>query len=264
MEYDLQFHYDPRCYLGRTIVMICKEIRAYVTMHLVDLGKGQHKEAWYLAKNPRGLSPNMYDSLTSHDGFNRFNEARAIAMYCINQYETVARGEKLMSQESRFRSKVEQLFWNSQDYEHLIAKKYLNIWDVVLRGGEPDWSQRPHVIALLKRLERLRRYYQSDFLITTYYTGGEVFLAFLFDQMDLILADNPAENPLNEFPDLRKWLEKMRAVKSFQLTNSQAHFGNKELAKSYNKALKDKTYRLPPWTFDFPEGERLKPEKETL
>ena len=75
MEYDLQFHYDPRCYLGRTIVMICKEIRAYVTMHLVDLGKGQHKEAWYLAKNPRGLSPNMYDSLTSHDGFNRFNEA---------------------------------------------------------------------------------------------------------------------------------------------------------------------------------------------
>lgn len=260
MEYDLHLFYDPRCYLGRAIHMVMKDIRAYVTIKKIDLGKNEHKSEEYLKLNPRGVTPTVYDKPE-----NLFNHSHAIALFCVNQYESVARSDKLMSFETRFRAKVDELLWFSLDFEHVIAEDYLNIWGVVLRGERPKFENRDKAMAIMSTLNDYRVYYESKFIITTYYTMPEVFMAFLCDQMDLMLEDMPEENPLNQFDGLKTWLNLMRKVPSFIMANKQACGGNRELANSYKKCLKDPEYRLPPFDNpDFPDGKRLKPEKTTL
>lgn len=259
MEYDLHLFFDPRCYLGRSIFMICKEIRAYVTMRLLDLGNGDQNSEEYLKMNPRGVSPTIYDSPK-----NVFNNSHAIALFCVNQYESVARRDKLMSFETRFRAKIDELLWFSMDVEHVICKEYLNIWGVVLRGEKPNFEKRQKVVDTLNTLNRYREYYDSKFIITTYYTAPEVFMAFICDQMELCLSDMPGENPLEEFPGLQEWLGHMRAVNSYKLVHEQTGHGNVELGKTYRAALKDNTVRLPKWEKEFPNNQRLKPEKTVL
>jgi len=113
--------FDPRCYLGRTIIMQIQEVRQHVTLRKLDLSKGEHKKEEYLKINPRGLSPTLQDDPEKHT----FNDSRAISLFVSNQYESQVRMNKLHSFETRFRTTQDELFWFTNDIEYHICKKYL-------------------------------------------------------------------------------------------------------------------------------------------
>lgn len=263
MDHDLNLFFDPRCYLGRAIFMACKEIRTGVTLHKIDFSptapeSEEYKE--FLQYNPRKQSPALYDSKS-----NVFFDSRSIGLFVVNQYESIARAEKLMGYETRFRSKHDELLWMSQDVEHLIAKRYMNIWGVLLRGEKPNFDLKPKVLQQFAILDQYLKEYQTGdveckYMITCYFSLPEMFMAFLIDVMDMALTEMPDKNPLTEYPRVRKWLDSFREVESWKNTQKQCKSANKKLAKEYKLALKNPNYRLQPFKDELPKG-KLKSEK---
>ena len=82
MEYNMHLTFDPRCYLGRTILMQIQEVRQHVTLRKLDLSKGEHKEEKYLKINPRGLSPTLQDDPEKHTFNDRYSYFYNIFFYC--------------------------------------------------------------------------------------------------------------------------------------------------------------------------------------
>lgn len=200
------FHH-PMSFNARRAVMTALHLGLDVELVLVDLAKGEQRSPEFLAKNVSGKVPVLED-----DGF-FLAESHAIQQYLA---DATPAGDAIYPTERKARAEVNRwLFWSAHQLSPSVS--VLN-WERVVKGviglGAPD-------PALEKRGEVLVG--DTFKALEAHLAGREWVAADRLTIADIAIATPlmtavPARLPLEDFPRISGWFERLKALDAWKKT----------------------------------------------
>ncbi|CAF1190783.1 unnamed protein product [Adineta ricciae] len=154
----------------RRVRCVLEEIGLPYEIVLVDLGKGEHKQATYLALQPFGQVPLLEDV----DGTKVF-ESRAIIRYLLRKYPTES--TKLQPEDAKNYGLMEQ--WLNVESEHFNREATPLVWETLWKPkmkhlGEVDGKL---VEEKKKKLESILTILDQHLATNEYFAGNQFTIA---------------------------------------------------------------------------------------
>ncbi|UJR19929.1 hypothetical protein I4U23_023061 [Adineta vaga] len=154
----------------RRVRCVLEEMGLSYEIILVDLGKGEHKQANYLALQPFGQVPLLEDI----DGTKIF-ESRAIIRYLVKRYPT--EGAKVQPEDAKNYGQMEQ--WLNVESEHFNREATTLVWETLWKPkmkhlGEMDEKL---VEEKKKKLESILLILDTHLATNEYFAGNQFTMA---------------------------------------------------------------------------------------
>ena len=206
----MRLHCFPLSSNARRAVVTALHLEAPIELVNVDLAKGEQKSPEFLKLNPNGYVPVLEDAgLVLH-------ESHAIMIYLCERTPK----QTLYPTEPAPRADVNRwLFWNAQHLQPAVGT--LNFERMVkrFRGlGDPD----------PREVERGERLFATHASVLDQHLAGRAWIA----QGRLTIADfaiaatlmteHTAKLAIDSFPNVRAWLERVRALPAWRSTEPPA------------------------------------------
>lgn len=203
----MRLYHHPISFNARRAVMTALHLGVDVELVLVDLAKGEQKKPAFVEMNVSGKVPVLDD-----DGF-FLAESHAIQQYLADKTPA---GEELYPKELRPRAEVSRwLFWSAHQLSPSVS--VLN-WERVVKGaiglGAPDPSLEKRGEVLVGDTLRALEAHLSG---RTWVALDRLTIADIAIATPLMTAV-PARLPLDDFPRISAWFERVRALDAWTRT----------------------------------------------
>lgn len=206
----MKIYYHPASTTSRPLMLFAAETGLDVDFQVIDLFTGEHMKAPYSEMNPSCLVPSL------EDGDFRLTESSAILKYLAEKS-----GSPAYPKDLRQRARVnERMDWiNTQlcrDFAYGLV--YPQIFPGHKRRSDEahtatlEWA-RERSQGWLKVLDRNLLGPNSAYLCGDAITLADYFGAPFVALADAIRAD------LSDYPNVKRWLARMKALKSWKKTN---------------------------------------------
>lgn len=202
----MRLYYHPLSANSRRAVMTAMILGVPIELVLVDLTKGEQRQAPYLGKNPAGRIPVLDD-----DGF-LLPESHAIMIYLAEKTP----GQTIYPANVRTRAEVNRwMFWCSHHFMPAISVlNWENMVKPLIGLGQPDPIE-------LKRGEKLVIEHggvlDAHLAGRDWIVGGELTLADL-SVAACLMTTVPAKLPVTQFRNLQAWYERVQGLEVWRKT----------------------------------------------
>lgn len=202
----LRVHYFPPSPRAFKVLALVHHLELPFEPHVVDLFKGEQKQPAFAALNPNMLMPVIED-----DGFVLW-EANAILQYLAAK--DPARG--LLPEEPRARADVSRWqFWDLAHWEPPLATMIFEHVVKKLAGlGEPNLDR---VAEAQTRFHRFAKVLDGQLRGRRFITGDHLTVAD-FSLGPVLNLAGPAEIPVADYPEIRRWHASLMALPAWQKT----------------------------------------------
>ncbi|XP_035670873.1 glutathione S-transferase 1-like [Branchiostoma floridae] len=190
--------FSPSC---RAVLMFAKEVGLELNHKLVDLQKGEARTPEFLAMNPCHCVP------TIKDGGLTLWESAAIMVYLNDKYAKDP--ARLYPTDLQKRAKVNLMFGFHQNFDSSIAS-YMA--PQILRGEEADPEKAEKVRTSLELFNKVLEG-------KTYVAGDCLTLPDFSLMASLTLLDFKDFDYKSNYPCIKAWNDRMRALPYFEETN---------------------------------------------
>jgi glutathione S-transferase len=172
----------------------------------LDLAKGEHKTAQYLAFNPNGAIPTLVD------GDFVLSESRAIMQYLVSKQPESG----LLPRDQRSNADVVRWqFWDSSHFSPPLGSLAFQLIIKPLLGlGRPDAGK---VEEALTEFRRFAAVLDQRLDGRQYVVGGALTLADLTLAASLMYAQQ-SDLPLGHFPNLQAWFSRISDLDAWRKT----------------------------------------------
>ena len=222
----MKLYYHPASITSRPLMLYVAENDLDVELKVVDLMTGAHHEEPFINMNPNRLVPVLDDA-----GF-ILTESSAILKYLADKYDLPTYPKEL---KARARVNERMDWFNTQFYReygyHLV---YPQIFphhrraDEAAQEGTISWGKERAAVAMQLL---------DDHIIGNYkYVCGDDLTIADFMGASMVTAGDHIRVDFSKFPNVKRWLETMRLLPTWNKTN-EVHYG---LADS----LKDKQFHV--------------------
>lgn len=173
---------------------------------VLDITKGEHKAADFIAINPNGMVPALVD------GNLKLWESRGIIQYLASKNP----GSELLGKDETAKADITR--WLSWDAGHLAPQVFTLVFENMLKGllgiGAPDQ------VAVSQASEQLKRFFgvlDACLKGKRYLVGDSLTIADLSVAATLTYW-NELEFPINEFTNLKAWFDRITALEAWKKT----------------------------------------------
>ena len=201
----MKLYGNPMSTCTRKVLCVLAEKNATPEMVTIDMGKGEHKQADFMAKQPFGKIPVLDD-----DGFVLY-ESRAIIRYLDEKLG----GEKLTPSDAKQHAAMEQ--WISIEMSYFTAPAMKIIYNTTFakfRGFEPDQAA---IEEGKKALEQCLPVMERQLSKNEYIAGNTFTLADVGYMPYLqYLYDGGSQGVVEAFPKVAAWWKKISSRPSWK------------------------------------------------
>jgi glutathione S-transferase len=186
----------------RKACVVARYLGAAVEYVYLDLGKGEQKAPSYLALNPNGTVP------TLTDGDRVVWEADAIMCHL-----SARAGSDLWPHDERQIDVIRWLSWNSQHFIRCGGELYFQYVIKPRFGlGGPDGAAADEALGTFRRLAGIL----NDHLEGRSWVVGDALTVADFSLGITLPYAEQARIPLDEFPALRRWHDRLNAIEAWR------------------------------------------------
>jgi glutathione S-transferase len=202
----MKLYYNPLSPNCRRVLLTAAQLGVSLEEQVLDLTKGEHKSADYLAINPNGMVPTLVD------GKLNLWESRAILQYLASKKPTAG----LLGKNENER--IDIMRWQCWDAAHLSTQVGTLIWENMLKGmfgmGAPDQKA---VAAAMEQVKRFCGVLDTSLKGKKYLVGDSLTVADLTIAATFTYA-GPLNIPVSSFPNLKAWFERITALDAWKKT----------------------------------------------
>jgi glutathione S-transferase len=202
----MKLYYNPLSPNCRRVLLTAAQLGLSLEEQVIDLTKGEHKSADYLAINPNGMVPTLVD------GTLNLWESRAILQYLASKKPAAGLLGKNESE------RIDIVRWQCWDAAHLSAQVGVLIWENMLKSmfgvGVPDQKA---VAAAMEQVKRFCGVLDTSLKGKKYLVGDSLTVADLTIAATFTYA-GPLNIPVSSFPNLKAWFERITALDAWKKT----------------------------------------------
>jgi glutathione S-transferase len=202
----MKLHYNlfsPNC---RKVALLATYINANVEFITVNIPAGGTETPEFLTMNPNGLVP------TLQDGDFALWESNAIMQYIAQK----AGNTEVWPNDLKARSLVSQWqFWETNHFGRAVMMLgFENFMKKILVGEGPDESTVSEYMGYFRAHAKILNNHLSQ---SVYFVGSKPTLADFAVAGSMQFA-NRSDIPLNEFPNIVRWFEKIQSLDAWKKT----------------------------------------------
>lgn len=202
----MKLYYNPLSPNCRRVLLTAAQLGISLEEQVIDIPKGEHKSADYLAINPNGMVPTLVD------GQFRLWESRAILQYLASKKPVAG----LLGKNENER--IDIVRWQCWDAAHLSANVETVTWENMLKGmlgmGAPDQKA---VAAAMEQVKRFCGVLDTSLKGRKYLVGDSLTVADLTIAATLTYA-RELNIPVSSFSNLKAWFERIAALEAWKKT----------------------------------------------
>ncbi|HEY4057102.1 MAG TPA: glutathione S-transferase family protein [Kofleriaceae bacterium] len=205
----MKLYFHPFSGNSRRVLLVAAHLDAPVEKVVVDLTKGEQRGPANLARNPNGKVP------TLEDGEMQLWESRAIMQYLCD----VTPGQTLSPTAPKERAEVNRwLSWDNGHFAQALTIIVLENFVKPRTGRETDPAEVKKGEELFHTYAKVLDGHLAD---TSWVANDQLSIADFSLAAGLQLA-GPARIPVEPYPNLRAWLERVQALDSWKRTSAPA------------------------------------------
>lgn len=181
-------------------------LSADVEEEIVDLAKGAHRAAAYLAINPNGKVPTLLD------GELKLSESYAIMIYLCEKTGQ----RELYPDTLAARTEINRwMFWGANEWSPVIGRlNFENMLKPMLGIGSPDPVRVQEAEATFKQLAAVL----DTHLASRQFVVGNALSLADFALASSLMTAVPAKLPLADRPHLQAWLARIEQLPAWKAT----------------------------------------------
>lgn len=201
----MKLYYNPMSTNGRLAHVTAVHLGSQLETHVVEMAKGEHKAPEYLAINPNGKVPALVD------GDFKLWESNAIAAYLAD-----TSGDRGFFPEGAARyDALRWMFWEANHWSKALGVlTFEHLLKNMFNMGAPDEAR---VAAALNDVRKYSRVLNTQLTGRAWLLGDNVTVADFMIGADLTYAAMTGV-PVDEFPELARWLSAINALPAFVAT----------------------------------------------
>lgn len=186
----------------RKACAVARYLQSPVEYAYLDLGRGEHKTAEYLALNPNGKVPTLVD------GSRVLWEADAIMCHLAARSDS-----ELWPQDAR---QIEVLRWLSWNTQHFTAHAGTLYFEYIIKArfgiGAPDPAEVKRATGEWRRFAKVLNQHLHD----RHWLVGDALTVADFAVAVTLPYAKRAHIPLTEFPAIERWHERMNELDAWR------------------------------------------------
>ena len=202
----MKLYYSPLSPNCRRVLLTAAQLGVALEEQVLDLTKGENKNADYLAINPNGMVPTLVD------GKFVLWESRAILQYLASKKPAAG----LLGNNENER--IDIVRWQCWDAAHLSAEIQIVTWENMIKGmlgmGAPDQKA---VAAAIEQVKRFCGVLDASLKGKKYIVGDSLTVADLTIAATFTYAEQ-LHIPVSSFPNLKAWFERITALEAWKKT----------------------------------------------
>lgn len=201
----MKLYTNPLSNNGRKVTTVVHHLQLQLDVEVVDLSKGAQRTPEYLAINPNGAIPALVD------GDFKLWESNAIAAYLAD-----TSGDRSFFPEGAARyDALRWMFWEANHWSKALGVlTFEHLLKNMFNMGAPDEAR---VAAALNDVRKYSRVLNTQLTGRAWLLGDNVTVADFMIGADLTYAAMTGV-PVDEFPELARWLSAINALPAFVAT----------------------------------------------
>lgn len=204
----MKLHYHPMSQNARKAYFVAHYLGQPLTTHLVDIAKGEGKNASYLQLNPNGKVP------TLEDGDYVLWESNAICNYIALKKP----GNSLYPSDPRITADVNR--WQSWELAHWAPTLFIFYFENMIKQFTGAGAADPAQLERGRReLDQYGGVLEAHLASRSYLVGNQLTLADVSVASHLMHTEM-GKLPLENFPNIRRWFADFQQSPSWQAWHS--------------------------------------------
>ncbi len=194
----MQLYHWPMSHNTRKARALARHLGLDVDETALSMQEKEHKTPEFLAINPMGQVPAIKD-----DTYTVW-EANAVLIYLAAQSENTLLGQSAQE----WGTITQWLIWQSSELSGIVALLHVENYFKRIRGSPADEEKRDGAMAQLRNLLAVLN---AELHRKTYLVGDRLTVADFAVAGDFTHANN-AHFPLNDYPNVARWLTAIEAL----------------------------------------------------